>query len=172
MQKTGALNQTTNEKRRVAFSTEPRGRKRRSGGAVRERTYLMGPPTEEGEEARTTTKSPPHRHAQPIFHHKRRTWTAIASRNSCPLLRRVLILVQNKCDGLPIVQNTYMGSSCHDPAALAPVPCKENIRAHAHAHILVTSPNLDRIGHRTAKVRRPRVALHARSHTHAGVYRE
>ena len=57
-------------------------------------------------------------------------------------------------------------------AALAPIPCKENIRAHAHVHILVTSPNLDRIGHRTAKVRRPRVALHARSHMHAGVYRE
>ena len=27
----------------------------------------------EGEKARTTTKSPPHRPAQPIFHHKRRT---------------------------------------------------------------------------------------------------
>ena len=46
----------------------------------------------EGEEARTTTKSPPHRLAQPIFHHKRKTWTTIASCDNWPLLRRLLIL--------------------------------------------------------------------------------
>ena len=46
----------------------------------------------EGEEARTTTKSPPHRPAQPFFHHKRQTWTAIASCDNWPLLRRLLFL--------------------------------------------------------------------------------
>ena len=46
----------------------------------------------EGEEARTTTKSPPHRPAQPIFHHKRQTWIAIASCDIWPLLGRLLIL--------------------------------------------------------------------------------
>ena len=46
----------------------------------------------EGEEARTTTKSPAHRPAQPIFHNKRKTWTAIASCDNLPLLGRLLIL--------------------------------------------------------------------------------
>ena len=46
----------------------------------------------EGEEARTTIKSPPHRPAQPIFHHKRPTWTAIVSYHNRPLLRRLFHL--------------------------------------------------------------------------------
>ena len=50
------------------------------------------------EEARTTTKSLAHRPAQPIFHHNRKTWTGIASCDNWPLLRRLLILDQNKWD--------------------------------------------------------------------------
>ena len=45
----------------------------------------------EGEEAQTTAKSPPHRPAQPFFHHTRQTWTAIASCDNLPLLRRLSI---------------------------------------------------------------------------------
>ena len=69
-------------------SSQPEAPVRRRGTGA----YVPHGTTREGEEARTTTKSPTHRPTQPIFHHKRQTWTAIASCDNLPLLGRLFHL--------------------------------------------------------------------------------
>ena len=90
----------------------------------------MGPPTRDrgkaGEEARTTTKSPPHRPAQPIFHHKRKMWTAIASCDNWPLLRRLLIWT--KTLGFPTFQ-------------LAQLHCESKQKITRSSATLIPSPH-------------------------------
>ena len=74
----------------VMQSSQPEVLVRRGGTGA-----YVGPPTE-GRRRGTNHHPRPwplaRRPAQPIFHHKRQTWTAIASCDTRPLLRRLLIL--------------------------------------------------------------------------------
>ena len=80
-------------------SSQPEALVRRRGTGA----YVPQGTTDRGNAKRyDTTKSLPHRLAQPIFHHKRKTWTAIASCDNWPLLRRLLILDSKKWDRFSI----------------------------------------------------------------------